>query len=758
MMRRNESIFKRFIVMLIVFAMTLTCFPMSSTTAIAATSKDENAEIAFKYADYRIMSVGQSYSFKILNNSKDSKAVWESSNPSVAKVSKKGVVKAVAVGSTTITCTVTSDGEDTVLQAKVYVKKESNNPASSIEITNKIDCMAVGEKYDFVCSLEPKKAVDFVNWISSNPTVASVDKNGVVIAKSSGTVVIKAAALNGQAYDKVKIKISDSQITAMYGSPVIDGKVDAVWKNACEVVPTVCGGQTTTSAKFRTMWDDNAFYVLAQVKDANMSVAAGNPYEQDSMEVFLDENNDKTQEFGTDDLQFRINYENKKTADKGDIARLYSQTRKVKGGYVIEARIEFQNVPANDKVLGIELQINDGKDTSRLATLNVFDLTGGAWNNTALFGSVILKGKTAGVKDIVNPYKLLSLIDSTEKINLSEYTNGDTLTAAITIAREVLKDKKVTQAQVDAQYEAIQSAIDGLTYTKEAAKVKRYVPVPTEYKGENEKAGKIVSMNYDLVIDGKTVTKPVNVYLPYGYDEKDTTKKYNVLYLMHGGGENVSTIFGGAGESRELKRIIDNMIAKGEIDPLIVVTPSFTEGYNDASLFYKELDTLIPAVEKKYNTYLTTGDVKDIEATREHRAFGGFSMGSVCTWTVFINYLDYFKYFLPLSGDCWAFNDDESVKNAEDKPLAIAKKLEEVVKNAGYNSKDFYILCATGSQDIAYPNVNPQIEALKTLTDTFRYSGDLKEGNFYFIVADGGTHAWNFVNQYIYDILPDLFQ
>ncbi len=756
MVKRKESMIKRFVVMLIVMAMTLTCLPVSSTTAFAATTKDV---ITFKDADYRIMAVGQTYNFKLLNSSKGSKAVWESSKPSVAEVSKKGVVKAVAEGTATITCTVTSNGENTVLKATVYVKKVSKKPATSVKITNKIDSMSVGETYAFSRSLAPKTTSDYVNWISSNPAVATVDKDGVVTAKSTGTVEIKAAALFGKANDKVKIKISDSsQITAMYGSPEIDGKVDAVWKKALEVVPTVCGGQTTTTAKFKTMWDDNAFYILAQVKDANMSVAAGNPYEQDSLEVFLDGNNDKTQEFGVDDLQFRINYENKKTADKGDIARLYSQTSKVKDGYVIEARIEFQKAPTNNQVLGIELQINDGKDTGRIATLNVFDLTGGAWNNTALFGNVILKGKKAGAKETVNHYKLLSLIDSTEKIDLSEYTNGDTLTTAIAKARKILKDKKVTQAQVDAQYKAIQKAIEGLTYTAEAAKVKRYVPVPTQYKGESEKAGKIVSMTYDLTMNGKTVTKPVNVYLPYGYDEKDTTKKYNVLYLMHGGGENVSTIFGGAGESRELKRIIDNMIAKGEIDPLIVVTPSFNEGYNDASLFYQEIDTVIPAVEKKYNTYLTTGDAKDITATREHRAFGGFSMGSVCTWTVFINHLDYFKYFLPISGDCWAFNEDESVKNAENKPLAIAKKLEEVVKNAGYTSKDFYVLCATGSQDIAYPNVNPQIEALKTLTGTFKYSGNLKEGNFYFIVADGGTHAWNFVNQYIYDILPDLFQ
>ena len=70
---------------------------------------------------------------------------------------------------------------------------------------------------------------------------------------------------------------------------------------------------------------------------------------------------------------------------------------------------------------------------------------------------------------------------------------------------------------------------------------------------------------------------------------------------------------------------------------------------------------------------------------------------------------------------------------------------------------DYYIFCATGSQDIAYPNLKPQIDSMKKLTDSFIYSSDIKKGNFYFIVSEG-THAWNWVNQYIYDILPDLFK
>ncbi|MDD5936313.1 MAG: sugar-binding protein [Clostridiales bacterium] len=543
---------------------------------------------------------------------------------------------------------------------------------------------------------------------------------------------------------------------AKFGSPIVDGIEDAIWDQAVTIVPKYNTSTDGTKGTFKAMWDDNALYVLGKVQDQNMSVESVNPYEQDSMEIFMDENNDKTQEFGVDDVQFRVNYENSKTADKGDIARFYTQSSKVDGGYVIEARIEFQNTPVNNKVLGIELQINDGKGTGRVGTLNVFDQTGGAWNDTRLFGNMILKGRPSVPTANTNPYKLFSLIDSTERMDLSEYTNASVLTDAVAAAKVVAANPEATQAEIDAQIVAIKTAIDSLTMTEDAANEKRYVSVPTEYKGESTQPGTIESMTYEAPnASGSMDTKKMNIYLPYGYDPANTEKKYNVFYLMHGGGEDADTLFGGAGESRELKRIIDNMIANGKMDPMIVVTPSFYKGSDDVATFYKELiDIIIPKIETTYNTYGGSGSLEDIKASREHRAFGGFSMGSACTWYVYINCLDYIKYYVPLSGDCWALTGSASSAMAKE----TAEYLANVAKEKNYGPKDFYLFCATGSSDIAYPNMNPQMQEMKKLTDTFVYSGDITKGNFYFIVADGATHAWNFVNQYIYDILPDLFQ
>ena len=52
--------------------------------------------------------------------------------------------------------------------------------------------------------------------------------------------------------------------------------------------------------------------------------------------------------------------------------------------------------------------------------------------------------------------------------------------------------------------------------------------------------------------------------------------------------------------------------------------------------------------------------------------------------------------------------------------------------------------------------MKPQMDAMREV-DMFIYSSDTDKGNFYYMVAEGGTHSWHWVNQYIYNILPDLF-
>eukprot|EP00833_Pecoramyces_ruminatium_P014383 jgi/Orpsp1_1/1188415/evm.model.d7180000064644.1 len=263
----------------------------------------------------------------------------------------------------------------------------------------------------------------------------------------------------------------------------------------------------------------------------------------------------------------------------------------------------------------------------------------------------------------------------------------------------------------------------------------KFKEAPGNYLNGSQKAGKIVKENYQSINGGNTL----NVYLPYGYDKN---KKYNVFYLMHGGGENENTIFS---NDVKLHNILDHMIEKGELEPLIVVTPTFNKC--EARTFYKELrESVIPFVETKYSTYLKSKSAEDMKASRMHRAFGGFSMGSASTWAVLINCLDIVGYYMPLSGDNWEANGGYNK----------AKSVADAITKSGLQKNQYFIFCATGSEDIAYNNMNPQIEEMKKMPQ-FVYTSDFSKGNFYYLVAQGKTHWWGYVRHYIYDALPSFF-
>ena len=69
--------------------------------------------------------------------------------------------------------------------------------------------------------------------------------------------------------------------------------------------------------------------------------------------------------------------------------------------------------------------------------------------------------------------------------------------------------------------------------------------------------------------------KAVNVYLPAGDDPE---KSYNILYLMHGGGDDENywlMELSDRTHGKTTMRVLDHMIEDGLCEPLIVVTPTF---------------------------------------------------------------------------------------------------------------------------------------------------------------------------------------
>lgn len=176
----------------------------------------------------------------------------------------------------------------------------------------------------------------------------------------------------------------------------IDGDIDAAWADANTIdVNTYSMGNGATAVS-KMLWDENYLYVLTEVTDPVLSVASANAYEQDTVEVFFDENNHKSTSYETDDIQCRVNYENEKTVTDGRSTDAFlSSAKKTATGYIVEVAIPHTiDAFHSNQIVGFDVQVNDDGtgDGKRTSIANWNDLSGMGYTDPSGFGVLKLVG------------------------------------------------------------------------------------------------------------------------------------------------------------------------------------------------------------------------------------------------------------------------------------------------------------------------------------------------------------------------------
>ena len=241
--------------------------------------------------------------------------------------------------------------------------------------------------------------------------------------------------------------------------------------------------------------------------------------------------------------------------------------------------------------------------------------------------------------------------------------------------------------------------------------------IPLDYFIESKHKGKITKIKYsskDYTKNDKPIIKEAYVYTPYGYDENNKNKKYNIIYLMHGWTMTSEYyIF-----KCDITTILDNMIEKRIIEPLILVSATFdaenrpqdfSRSDKEIRVFHKDFrENLIYAVETKFNTYSNrSNNIQDYISSREYRAFGGFSLGSVTTWHQFIFNHDIIKYYLPMSGSCWYYGGFSDYY-----PEKTCDFFEKMIKEDNLDEKGYFIYATTGLYDGIKHQMDTQMDEM----------------------------------------------
>lgn len=276
--------------------------------------------------------------------------------------------------------------------------------------------------------------------------------------------------------------------------------------------------------------------------------------------------------------------------------------------------------------------------------------------------------------------------------------------------------------------------------------------VPEEYHALSEHAGTVVRMDYPATdyTNGKPVTKPAYVYLPYGYSEDG---QYDVLYLIHGWMMRAQDYLS---DEAEIKTLFDQMIARGEVKPFIAVSLTF-DAENEPQTYERSVEELaqfhfelrndaIPYLEDRLAVYAEHTSLKGLRASRSHRAFAGFSMGAVTTWHQFIFNLDLIRSFIPMSGDSWITGANGGLL----RPEKTVRRITDTINDGWYKQDDYFLYVCTGTGDPMYEQTDTQVKEM------FRRQ-EFSAENMIYALKEGGYHDMTAVREYLYNALPVIF-
>jgi enterochelin esterase-like enzyme len=223
------------------------------------------------------------------------------------------------------------------------------------------------------------------------------------------------------------------------------------------------------------------------------------------------------------------------------------------------------------------------------------------------------------------------------------------------------------------------------------------------------------------------------IYTPPGYDV-NTSEKYPVLYILHGGGEDER----GWAAQGKTDLILDNLIANGKAKPMIIVMPDANFGpggfnpdaiENGMKLFEREIkQSIIPFVEKNYRAKTDAAD----------RALAGLSLGGIHTLYTGINNTNIFSY-LGVFSSGWIVPMMNKIADVQyDFMKANADKINT-------NLKQFWI-SQGGKEDIAYNNGKIMLGKLDSLNIRHTY------------YEYPGGHTWPVWRNDLYNFAPLLFK
>lgn len=301
-----------------------------------------------------------------------------------------------------------------------------------------------------------------------------------------------------------------------------------------------------------------------------------------------------------------------------------------------------------------------------------------------------------------------------------------------------------------------------------------------DYATRNVPHGTIKKVWYPSTLNGMKKRR-MSIYLPKSYS-LNKQKRFPVLYLLHGSGGDEDA-WEGCGR---VVQILDNLIAEGRCEPMIVVMPNGNaelaaapgsdpnnpnqkpSAMNTSSMLGQIesvfMNEVVDFVDDNYRTI----------NNKAHRAIAGLSLGGLHTLFISLNNPTKFDYVGLFSAQTTNALNDKRIGSMQ----KIGEAWNELKSNLPFicsGSVDRKISSLTSKELSIYDDIDDKLKVqfspapklyyiavgrddfVKKLNDDWRKKLDSKGYKYYYNETDGG-HTWENWRKYLVDFLPRIFK
>lgn len=192
------------------------------------------------------------------------------------------------------------------------------------------------------------------------------------------------------------------------GALTTDGQLDEPYWALRSTVTKTITGSPNNSVRFGVLGDTQNLYVGIEVLDDELKNDSDQAYQDDSVEVYIDADNNRGAAYDAYDHQITLGWHDSQISMIGTLPNVQYAQQDISGGYTVEMAIPWASLnitPARDITLGFDVGINDddGNNGGNRDSQLMWNGTGNNWQDTSNFGHLLVHNLSLPLPDNTAP-------------------------------------------------------------------------------------------------------------------------------------------------------------------------------------------------------------------------------------------------------------------------------------------------------------------------------------------------------------------